>query len=71
MTVTPSNGAEKWFGTIADARRAFGVSRTWVYRTARERPDLLRKVGRSTLVDFSILSAIIANLPQADIRGRH
>ena len=63
--------AASLFGTIADARRTFGISRTWIYRTARERPDLLRKVGRSTLVDFTILSAIIANLPQADIRGRH
>lgn len=63
--------AAKLFGTIADARRTYSVSRTWIYRTARERPDLLRKVGRSTLVDFTILSAIIANLPQADIRGRH
>ncbi|MEY3729708.1 MAG: hypothetical protein RLZZ57_464 [Pseudomonadota bacterium] len=71
MSVQPSNSVEKLFGTIADARRAYGVSRTWVYRAARERPDLLRKIGRSTLVDFGILSGIIANLPQADIRGRY
>lgn len=71
MSVHPSNSADKLFGTIADARLTFGVSRTWIYRAARQRPGLLRKVGRSTLVDFNILSSLIANLPQACIRGRH
>ena len=67
----PTPPADKLFGTIADARRTYSVSRTWIYRTAREHPDLLRKVGRSTLVNFSLLGTIIANLPLADIRGRH
>jgi hypothetical protein len=69
MRVTPSNGAEKWFGTIADARRICGVSRSGIYRLAAVHPDLLRKLGRSTVVDLVLLRSILASLPQAAIQG--
>ena len=58
-------------GRFPDAKRRYGVSRSWLYRQALEHPELLRKIGRSTLVDFRVLRALIAKLPTADIRGSH
>lgn len=55
-------------GRIKTACQLYGVSRSWLYRQAPERPGLLRKCGRSTLVDLSVLRAILATLPVADIR---
>jgi hypothetical protein len=58
-------------GRLPDARHRYGVSRSWLYRQAQKHPGLLIKIGRATLVDFIVLRAIIANLPTAEIRGRH
>jgi hypothetical protein len=66
-----SNASQPETGRLPDARHRYGVSRSWLYRQALKHPGLLRKIGRSTLVDFCVLRAIIANLPMADIRGRH
>lgn len=53
---------------IKTACQIYGVSRSWIYRQAPSHPGLLRKCGRSTLVDLSVLRAILAALPVADIR---
>jgi hypothetical protein len=54
-------------GRIKTARDFYGVSRSWLYREAAKHPGLMRKCGRSTLVDFTVLREIIAGLPVARI----
>lgn len=58
-------------GRLSDAKDILGVSRSWIYRMAQRHPGLLKKAGRSTLVDLVLLRQIIASLPSAEIRGRH
>lgn len=59
------------FASVRDARHICGVSRTGLYRLASLHPDLLRKLGRTTLVDIALLRSILADLPQAKILGSH
>lgn len=47
-------------GRIKTACQIYGVSRSWLYRQAPNHPGLFRKCGRSTLVDLSMLRAILA-----------
>lgn len=54
-------------GRIKTARDIYGVSRSWLYREAAKYPGLMRKCGRSTLVDFTVLRGILAELPVARI----
>ena len=54
-------------GRIKTARDLYGVSRSWLYREAAKHPSLMRKCGRSTLVDFTVLREILAGLPVARI----
>jgi hypothetical protein len=55
-------------GRVKIATALFGVSRSWLYRRAPANPGLLRKNGKSTLVDFMVLRGILRALPVADIR---
>ncbi|MDI3309369.1 MAG: hypothetical protein QJR07_20030 [Acetobacteraceae bacterium] len=55
-------------GRIPDAVATFGVSRSWLYRAAPQHPGLLKKLDRTTLVDFRVLREILATLPDADVR---
>ena len=57
-------------GRIKIAMAIFGVSRSWIYRTSAVHPNLFRKAGRTTLVDFSVLRGILAALPTAPIQSR-
>jgi hypothetical protein len=56
------------FQKISRAVEHSGLSRSSLYLQATKRPDLFRKNGRSTLVDFSVLNEILDELPQAVIK---
>jgi hypothetical protein len=51
-------------GTIKAASGYSGVSRSSMYDKAKERPDLFKKWGARTLVDFDVLDEILDALPQ-------
>jgi hypothetical protein len=51
------------FGRIPEALRYAGISRSRLYEWARERPELLRKNGRASLVDFKVFDEILDTLP--------
>lgn len=57
-------------GRIKIAMAIFGVSRSWIYRAGAVHPNLFRKAGRTTLVDFSVLRGILAALPTGPIQSR-
>ena len=61
------SSASPAMGRIKTARDLYGVSRSWLYREAAKHPSLMRKCGRSTLVDFTVLREILAGLPVARI----
>ena len=56
------------FGRIPAALAYGGISRSRFYEWARERPELVRKNGRASLVDFEILDEILSALPIADLK---
>jgi hypothetical protein len=45
-----------------------GGFRGRIYEWARERPDLVRKNGRASLVDFDIFDEILDALPTAGLK---
>ncbi|MBX6740424.1 MAG: excisionase [Acetobacteraceae bacterium] len=45
-----------------------GLSRTGLYRAAAEGRLIMRKAGRTTIVDGPSLAALVASLPVANIR---
>jgi hypothetical protein len=70
MSLT-ANSAERLrprLAPFAVAQQYAGVSRSRLYEWARERPKLLRKNGRASLVDFDELDAILNELPVADLK---
>jgi hypothetical protein len=58
----------KRFGSIPAAVDYSGRSRSRLYQLAPRYPGLFRKDGKSTIVDFSILDAILDDLPIAKIK---
>ena len=48
-----------------------GLSRSALYRAAAEGRLLLRKAGRTTIVDGPSLAALVASLPTANIGAQH
>ena len=52
---------------IPDAIRIAGLSRSEIYRRAGRGELILLKCGRSTLVQFRSLQALMASLPRASI----
>ncbi len=57
------------FGKIPDALDYGAISRSKLYLWSRERPELFRKLGRGTLVDFEILDQMLDALPVAGIKN--
>jgi hypothetical protein len=57
------------FGRIPAALAHAGVSRSRLYEWAREHPQLLRKNGRRSLVDFRLLDKILDDLPIAQLKS--
>jgi hypothetical protein len=53
------------FGRIPEALRYGGISRSRLYEWARERPELLRKNGRASLVDYEVYDEILKAMPTA------
>jgi hypothetical protein len=50
-------------GRIPDAVAYSGFSRTTLYELSRQHVGLFKKYGSATLVDYTILNAIIDSLP--------
>jgi hypothetical protein len=53
---------------ISRASEYSGISRSRLYDHAAKRPELFKKDGASTLVDFDVLDSILDGLPQAVIK---
>ena len=53
------------FGRIPAALSYGGISRSRLYEWTQERPGLVRKNGRASLIDFDILDEILDGLPIA------
>ena len=68
-TDTTSTGGPD-LARMRDVVGRFPVSRSWLYRAAAEGKITLRKLGAITLVDLDSLRAVLADLPEAQIR-RH
>ena len=56
------------FGKIPTASQYSGHSRSTLYVLAAKNPDLFKKSGRSTLVDFDVLDRLLDQLPPAAIK---
>src|SRR5262249_45192346 len=50
-------------GSIDDACLRYGISRPKLYTLIKEHPEIAKRLGGSTLVDFSVLDAVIDGLP--------
>jgi hypothetical protein len=59
----------KRFGRIPEAVTYGAISRSTLYEWRRERPELFRKNGDSTIVDFDILDEILDRLPIAEMKS--
>lgn len=59
---------ERRFGHIRDAIIYAGVSRSGLYNMAARRPDLFRKNGYATLVDFTVLDEMLDQFPVAELK---
>jgi hypothetical protein len=57
----------RW-GTVKKTPQHFPLGKTEIYEFAREHPELLRKWGRKTLVDWDFLDKIMDALPPAELR---
>jgi hypothetical protein len=53
---------------LARAPSEIGLSRSAIYRAAAEGKIVLKKLGRTTLVDMASARAFIDALPKAEIR---
>jgi hypothetical protein len=62
-------GTRPRFGRIPAALEYAAVSKGRLYQWARLHPQLLKKNGRATLVDFDQLDAILDSLPTADLKS--
>ena len=67
MSSTPTSPPRR-FGRIPHAIEHTGMSRSRLYQLAAKNPGLFRKNGSATIVDFSILDAILDRLPIAEIK---
>jgi hypothetical protein len=65
--VSVTSEQSKRAGRIPEAVAYSGISRWALYKLAMQHPQLFRKIGRSTLVDFEILDGIIDGLEAARI----
>lgn len=66
----PPGGVTPEMGRIPAAITLSGLSRSRLYILAAQHPGLFRKAGRATLVDFTILRRVVAQLPEAAIGRR-
>ena len=53
----------KVYGTMPEAVRYSGMSRTALYEALKRGDLIARKAGRRTLISFADLEAYLANLP--------
>jgi hypothetical protein len=58
------------FGRIPEALSYAGISRSRLYEWVRARPDLVRKNGRASLIDFDIFDQMLDALPTAELKAR-
>lgn len=55
---------DKAYGTLPEAVRFSGISRSSIYEALKRGDLTARKAGRRTLISFSDLQAYLANLPE-------
>jgi hypothetical protein len=60
---TPALRRAQRFGPIPKALHYAGIGKSKLYDKAKERPDLLKKWDKRTLVDFDVLDEILDGLP--------
>mgnify|MGYP002784265155 CR=1 FL=1 len=54
----------KAYGTLTEAARYSGLSRTALYEALKRKAISARKAGRRTLISFADLDAYLAGLPE-------
>jgi hypothetical protein len=59
------------FGRIPTAVDYSGLGRSKLYIAASEHPELFRKHGSATIVDFDVLDQILDALPTGKMKPRH
>ena len=55
-------------GKIPAAIKHSGITRSSLYKLRTKYPDLFRKNGHATLIDFNVLDRVIDELPVAQIK---
>jgi hypothetical protein len=68
VSVTSTASPRPRFGNIRRAVDYSGRSRATLYIWASRTPELFKKDGKSTIVDFSVLDGILDALPIAQIK---
>jgi hypothetical protein len=59
------------FGRLSTATDYSGLGRSKLYLAADKHPDLFRKHGSATIVDFDVLDKILDALPVGKMKPRH
>jgi hypothetical protein len=67
VSISSTGPRDKRWGRLPDAQEESGLSRSSIYKLAAKHRGLFRKHGRSTIVDLTMLHAIIENAPVAEI----
>jgi len=57
------------FARIPQALEYASISRSRLYEWARQQPNLIRKNGSASLVDFNILDSLLDALPAAELKS--
>jgi hypothetical protein len=55
-------------GKIPAAIKRSGIARSSLYKLRAKYPELFRKLGSATLIDFDVLDRVIDELPIAEIK---
>jgi hypothetical protein len=53
-------------GKIPAAVKRSGIARSSLYKLRAQYPELFRKLGAATLIDFDVLDRVIDELPTAE-----
>jgi hypothetical protein len=62
-------GLRPRFGRVPAALTYAAVSRSRFYEWAQTRPELIRKNGTASIVDFNVLDEILDSLPVAELKA--
>lgn len=68
LVTTSGNKTEPLAVRLSEAQRISGLSRSDLYRRAARKEIIFRKSGKTVIVDFPSLKALVQGLPVAEIR---